>query len=84
MLTVDFINNMSMFSSNYNAFNSINCRRCTSCTGSYQFGNNWLINFLSFGRLGENKVVTAGTTTQVVLPSARNRYLESVTINPAS
>jgi hypothetical protein len=38
--------------------------------------------WLTFGQLPENPVVTPNTTTQVVRPSAENKYLESVTVNP--
>lgn len=36
----------------------------------------WYLN----GKLAENPVVEPSTDTQVILPTARNRYLESVTV----
>jgi hypothetical protein len=39
---------------------------------------NWLIN----GRLPETRIVTPSDTTQIVTPSAKNKYLESVVIEP--
>lgn len=39
-----------------------------------------LINWLAFGKLAENPVVTPSTSVQVVRPSGVNRYLESVTV----
>jgi hypothetical protein len=41
-----------------------------------------LMNWLAFGALPENPVVTPNTTTQVVIPSAENRFLQSVTVKP--
>ena len=38
----------------------------------------WLLN----GRLPETRTVTPNNTTQVVIPTAKNKYLESVTVNP--
>jgi hypothetical protein len=43
---------------------------------------NPLTVWLTFGKLPENPVITPNTTTQVITPSAINRYLESVTVNP--
>jgi hypothetical protein len=37
-------------------------------------------NWLTFGKLPENPVVTPTTSVQVIKPSAVNRYLESVTV----
>lgn len=37
-------------------------------------------NWLVFGKLPENPVVTPTTSVQVIRPSAVNRYLESVTV----
>lgn len=42
-----------------------------------------LFNYLAFGKTAENPIVTSSSTnTQVVTPSAANKYLSSVTINP--
>jgi hypothetical protein len=41
-----------------------------------------LVNWLAFGKLPENPVVTPSTSTQVVRPSAENRFLETVTVEP--
>jgi hypothetical protein len=43
---------------------------------------NPLVNWLAFGKLPENPVVTPSSSTQVIRPSAENRFLESVTVNP--
>jgi hypothetical protein len=40
--------------------------------------NRWLV----FGKLPENPVITPSTSVQVVSPSAENRFLETVTVNP--
>lgn len=39
-----------------------------------------LMNWLAFGKLAENPVVTPTTTTQVIYPSGANKYLASVTV----
>lgn len=41
---------------------------------------NYLINWLAFGKLPENPVITPNTTTQVVRPSSVNRFLQTVTV----
>jgi hypothetical protein len=41
-----------------------------------------IIGWFAFGKLPENPVITPNTTTQVVVPSAENRFLASVTVNP--
>lgn len=38
--------------------------------------------WFAFGKLPENPVVTPSTTTQVIIPSAENKFLQSVTVNP--
>lgn len=38
--------------------------------------------WLAFGKLPENPVITPNTTTQVVIPSAENKFLQSVTVKP--
>ena len=38
------------------------------------------MQWLAFGKLAENPVVTPSTSVQVVRPSGANRYLESVTV----
>jgi hypothetical protein len=43
---------------------------------------NPLIGWLAFGKLPENPIVTPNTTTQVIVPSGENRFLQSVTVNP--
>lgn len=44
-------------------------------------GNNFpLTNWLVFGKIAENPVVTPSTSVQVVRPSGVNRYLASVTV----
>jgi hypothetical protein len=48
----------------------------------YDFGTRGLIDWLVFGKIGENPVVTPTSSTQVITPTAVNRYLESVTVNP--
>lgn len=42
--------------------------------------NNSLYNWLIWGRIAENPVVTPTMREQVIMPSAKNRYLNSVTI----
>lgn len=37
-------------------------------------------NWLAFGKLPENPIVTLSTSVQVIRPSGANRYLESVTV----
>lgn len=37
-------------------------------------------NWLAFGKLPENPIVTPSTSVQVIRPSGANRYLESVTV----
>lgn len=39
-----------------------------------------LQQWLLFGKIAENPVVTPTTTVQVIRPSAVNRYLETVTV----
>lgn len=41
-----------------------------------------VVRWLAFGKLPENPVVTPSTTTQVIVPSAENKFLQSVTVNP--
>jgi hypothetical protein len=41
-----------------------------------------LVKWFAFGKLPENPVVTPNTTTQVIRPSANNRFLETVTVEP--
>jgi hypothetical protein len=41
-----------------------------------------LMGWFAFGKLPENPVVTPSTVTQVIIPSAENRFLQSVTVNP--
>jgi hypothetical protein len=41
-----------------------------------------LFAWFAFGKLPENPVVTPSTSTQVVMPSAENKFLQSVTVNP--
>jgi hypothetical protein len=41
-----------------------------------------LTRWFAFGKLPENPVVTPTSSTQVVIPSAENKFLESVTVNP--
>lgn len=43
---------------------------------------NPVFNWLAFGKLPENPIVTPSNNTQYIQPSAKNRYLQSVTINP--
>jgi hypothetical protein len=51
--------------------------------GSRFCGNvNPIVRWLAFGKLPENPVVTPNTTTQVIRPSAENRFLETVTVEP--
>lgn len=38
--------------------------------------------WLTFGKLPENPVVNPNATTQVIIPSGKNKFLESVTVNP--
>lgn len=37
-------------------------------------------NWLAFGKLPENPIVTPSTSVQVIRPSGANRYLESITV----
>lgn len=46
--------------------------------------NNPVFNWLTFGRIPENPVITPNGNTQVVYPSAKNRYIQSVTVKPVS
>lgn len=39
-----------------------------------------LENWLVFGKIAENPVITPSTSVQVVRPSGANRYLESVKV----
>lgn len=39
------------------------------------------ISWIAFGKIAENPVITPNSTVQVVVPSAANRYLESVTVS---
>jgi hypothetical protein len=51
--------------------------------GSNFCGNiNPIVRWLAFGKLPENPVITPSTSTQVVLPSAENRFLQTVTVEP--
>lgn len=43
-----------------------------------------VFNYLAFGKTAENPIVTATSSTQVVMPSAANKYLNSVTVKPAA
>lgn len=43
-----------------------------------------VFNWLSFGKLPENPVVTPSGSTQVIAPSSVNRYIQSVTVNPVT
>jgi hypothetical protein len=46
--------------------------------------NNPVFNWLTFGKIPENPIVTPTTAVQVVTPSAINRYLQSVTVEATS
>jgi hypothetical protein len=39
-------------------------------------------NWFAFGKIPENPVVTPTANTQVIAPSAENRFLQTVTVNP--
>lgn len=39
-----------------------------------------VLNWLAFGQLPENPVVTPSSSVQVVYPSAKNKFLQSVTV----
>jgi hypothetical protein len=41
---------------------------------------NPVVNWLAFGKLPENPIITPSATVQVVAPSAENRYLQTVTV----
>jgi hypothetical protein len=41
-----------------------------------------LVRWLAFGKVPENPVVTPNSSTQVIRPSAENRFLETVTVEP--
>jgi hypothetical protein len=41
-----------------------------------------LTRWFAFGKLPENPVVTPNATTQVIRPSANNKFLETVTVEP--
>lgn len=43
---------------------------------------NPVFSWIAFGKLPQNLVVTPSATTQVVYPTAPNRYLQSVTVKP--
>ena len=43
---------------------------------------NPVFNWLLCGRLPETRYVTPSASTQTIVPSARNRYLESVVVSP--
>jgi hypothetical protein len=38
--------------------------------------------WLTFGKLPENPVINPSSSTQVVIPSGRNKFLNSVIVNP--
>lgn len=42
--------------------------------------NSPLYNWLVWGRIAENPIITPSMRTQVVTPSGKNRYLDSVTV----
>jgi hypothetical protein len=41
---------------------------------------NPVVSWLAFGKLPENPVVTPSSTVQVIIPSAENKFLQSVTV----
>jgi hypothetical protein len=43
---------------------------------------NPVISYITFNQIPESPTVTPTTSTQVVLPSAKNKYLAQVTVNP--
>jgi hypothetical protein len=52
-----------------------------------KFTNNWLcpnvcpvVSYLTFGKVGENPVVTPSANVQVIRASAPNRFLNTVTV----
>jgi hypothetical protein len=49
--------------------------RSNLCTNT-----NPVVNWLAFGKLPENPVITPTSSVQVVAPSAENRYLQTVTV----
>lgn len=55
---------------------------CGCRTGGIQC--NPVYNWLLYGKLPEDVVVTSSNVTQFITPSARNRYIASVTILPAT
>ena len=61
------------------AYASCVCSRSNFCNRNYSTG---LSNWLLYGKLPENPVVTPSTTTQLITPSSFNRYLNSVTVLP--
>jgi hypothetical protein len=40
-----------------------------------------IMNYLTFGQIAENPVITPSSSVQVVRASAPNRFLNSVTVN---
>ena len=59
------------------AYASYVCSRSNFCNRNYSTG---LSNWLLYGKLPENPVVTPSTSVQVIFPSSVNRYLNSVTV----
>lgn len=53
------------------------CSRNNFCGRNCSTG---LTNWLLFGKLPENPIVTPSTSVQVIFPSSVNRYLNSVTV----
>jgi hypothetical protein len=41
-----------------------------------------VMKVLAFGKFPENPIVNPNSTTQVIVPSAGNKFLNSVTVNP--
>ena len=56
------------------------CLDYVRCMGEYPVVFEWLLN----GKIAENPVVEPSNSSQVVEPSGKNRYLQSVTVSAYS
>lgn len=68
---------------NYSSFTTMTNVECHVSRGM-GLCKNPVFYWLAFEKLPENPVVSPSGSTQVVAPSAVNRYLQTVTVNPVS
>lgn len=70
-----------MFPTQYPVFTPLGLVGMIVNPGICRCGNP-VFNWLAFGKLPENPIVTPTTSTQLIAPTSVNKYLQSVTVKP--